>query len=289
MFRKIGKLIAEILQKGSALPRSAKEQEIKVTIKTETTHSYVDRLLAKGEILSLVDLDGYISPSGGFVNWATYEVSGKNINTNRKNKRRYDAKTEAEAVKQAETDGLIGPYDIVAIKHDDPTENQIKYLQSWGVSVPIGANKNDVSAILSRLEDSYNVVSEKKMSSNTIVQYIRPLPGPSEEFARYADDMGMKFSRYIGQNALFCHTIYSLNEREKAAFFAYCVLCAHYHKDIGDLRTFEYADQLYAFADMALTNGALVRSIGSRPTDDYIKPHKGSSAYKTVAEFFGLK
>ena len=289
MFRRIGQLIAAILKKEPLHSNSTHEQEIKVTIKTETTHAYVDRLLAKGEALTLVDLDGYISPSGGFVNWATYEVSGKNISTNRKNKRRYNAKTEANAIKQAEADGLAGPFDIVAIKHDDPTEKQLQYLQSWGVSVPVGANKFDVSTILSRLEDESETITEKRISKSTTEERVRLLPGPASDFAKFADSMGVKFSRFIGKGALFDSTLYHLTGRDRVAFYAYCVICANKKTEIGDMRDNENFARLYEFADAAIENPSLLRSIEGRSANDYLHPHKGSAAYKAVAEFFALK
>ena len=289
MFRKICQLIAATLKKGSAKPRVTHEQEIKVKIKTETTHSYVDRLLAKGEDLTLVDLDGYISPSGGFVNWATYEVIGKNMNTNRKNKRRYDAKTEADAINQANADNLTGPYDITILMHDAPTEKQIQYLQSWGVAVPAGVNKFDVNAILSRLEDETEAISEKKISQNATEERIRLLPGPSAAFAKFADSMGVKFSRYIGKSALFDKTLYSLTRRDRVAFYAYCIICTNNKMEIGDMRNSEHYARLYDFADMAVNDQSLLQSIERRSANDYLHPHKGSAAYKAVAEFFGLK
>lgn len=288
MFHKIGQLIAAIFKKGTAQPNASHEQEIKFTIKTETTHSYVDRLLAPGETLSPVEFDGYISPSGGFVNWATYEVSGKNINTNRMNKRRYDAKTEADAIKQAESDNLAGPYDIVALNHDGPTEKQIEYLQSWGISVPSGANKFDVSAILSRLEDETETVYEKKISKNTAEERIRFLPGPTPEFAGYADSIGVKFSRYIGKLALFEKVLYNLTGRDRIAFYAYCIICSCKKTEIGNMRNSEYSSHLYDFADMAIKDQSILRSIEGRSSNDYLHPHKGSMAYKSVAEFFTL-
>ena len=289
MFRKIGQLIAGILKKDSPQLNGTHEQEIKVTLKTETTHSYVDTLLANGEVLTLIDLDGYISPSGGFVNWAIYEVIGKNLNTNRKNKRHYEAKTEDDAIKHAEADGLTGPFDIAALKHEDPTERQIQYLQSWGVSVPAGASKFDVSAILSRLEDETETVSEKKISKSITEQRVRLLPGPASDFAMFADGMGVKFSRYIGKAALFDKTLYNLTGRDRIAFYAYCIICVHEKTEIGDMRKSEYFTRLYEFADAAIDNPTILRSIEGRSANDYLHPHKGSTAYKAVAEFFAIK
>lgn len=288
MFLKIWKMLTAS-KKNAKQPSDVHDKEVKVTIKTETGHSYVDRLLARNEGIPLVDLDGYICPSGGFVNWATYEVVGKNINTNRKNKRRYDAKSEDHAIKQAETDGLTGPYNIVAIKHEDPSDNQIQYLRSWGVSVPIGASKADASAILSRLEDETETVSEKKVSHNTTEERVRLLPGPTPDFARFADGMGIRFSRYIGKAALFDKTIYGLDGRDRIAFYAYCIICSQKKTEIGDLRKSEYFDRLYTFADTAAKDPPLLRSIEGRSANDYLNPHKGSVAYKAVAEYFDIK
>lgn len=264
-------------------------QAYKVPVAASTSPYDVEKFIAEGIKILPLDLSGYRSPSGGFVNWAFFEVKGTNISTGRKNTRRYTAKDEAAAAAIAEADGLSSPYEITALPIDAPTDRQINYLRSWNVEIPSGAAKEDVSAILSRLEESYDTVSENKISPQTIVKYIRPLPGPNEEFAKYAHDMGVMFSRYIGSNALFYHTVYSLKEYDRVAFFAYCVLCSHYNETIRDLRFSGYADQLYSFADMASANESLMRSIGGRLPDDYMKPHKGSAAYKAVAEFFNIK
>lgn len=263
--------------------------EFQVSVTTKTSSYDVERFIAEGIELLPLDLGGYRSPSSGFVNWAHFEVRGTNATTGRKNTRRYTARDEMAAAQMAEADGLRGPYEINALPNDAPTDRQINYLRSWNVEVPEGAAKEDISVILSRLEDSCDTVSENQISQDTIVQYIRPLPGPNEEFAKYAHDMGVMFSRYIGSKALFHHTVYSLKDYDRAAFFAYCVLCSHYNEAVRDLRSSGYADQLYAFADVASANESLMRSIGGRLPDDYMKPHKGSTAYKAVAEFFGIK
>ncbi|MBO5953341.1 MAG: hypothetical protein J6Q53_04375 [Oscillospiraceae bacterium] len=288
MFRKIVEIIKAAF-KNDVHPSTAHGQEIKLTISTETTEHYVDRFIADGIEVSHLNLGGYQSPSGGYVNWTRYEVKGKNAATNRKNTRRYAARSESALASIAAADGLLEPYEIRVMPNDAPTDKQIEYLHSWNVEVPVGAVKEDVSAILSRLEDSYSVVAEERISPSKSVERIRPLDGPSEEFAQYADAMGILFSKYIGEVALFNRTVYCLKERDKAAFFAYCVLCDHYHREIGDLQTTEYFNQLYSFADMATANASIMRSIGNREASDYIKPHKGSAAYKAVAEFFGIK
>lgn len=289
MFRKIVEIIKLALKKDDVHPSTEHDQEIKLTISTATTEHYVDRFIANGIDVSRVNLGGYQSPSGGYVNWAHYEVKGKNATTNRQNTRRYVAKSESTLASIAAADGLLEPYEIRVMPNDAPTDKQVKYLHSWNVEVPAGAVKEDVSAILTRLEDSYSVVTEERVSPREVVERIRPLDGPSEEFAQYADAMGILFSKYIGKDALFGSTVYDLDGREKAAFFAYCVLCAHDQKPIGDLRASKYAEQIYMFADMAASDDSVMRSINGRAAHDYMKPHKGSAAYKAVADYFGIK
>lgn len=265
------------------------EPKVNIAVSIETRRCEVESFIAKGEVISPVVLDREPSQSGGFVNWAIYEVIGVNQNTNRKNKRQYEAKTETNSIAKAKSEGLIEPFEIRALPHDAPTERQIDYLLSWGAAVPRGATKYDVSAILSRLEDSYDIVFEKQIAKDKEVHYIRPLPGPNAEFAKYADDMGIFFSRYIGGDALFNKVVYSLGERDKIAFFAYCVLCSHRGNTIGDLRNSPHFIQLYEFADKAMQDASLAKSIMGRDSADYKSPHKGSKAYKAVAEFFDIK
>lgn len=135
---------------------------------------------------------------------------------------------------------------------------------------------------------SDDVVSEKECSSGIIYRRVRPIPGPSKEFAEYADDLGIKFSMYISGPGLFTHTILNLEPREKAAFYAYCLICAHTQRAIENPKKSQYADKLYKFADMAIDNPVLLKSITGRGPSDYLNPHKGSKAYKAVAEYFSL-
>lgn len=261
---------------------------VKFSSKTSSSSYTLESLLAKDTQVSLLDLKGYRCPSGGYTNWAVYQVRGTNVATGRKITRRYEAKNEVEAARLAEADGLISPYEFAVLQHDDPTERQIEYLRSWDAPIPEGAAKYDVSAILSRLEDSQNIASQKHISKDYVVQRVIPAPGPTEEFAVFADEMGVKFSRYIGEMALFNNTVSALSDRDKAAFFAYCILCSRDHSQIRDPRQSEYAEKLYTFADIALQNTQLMKSINGRDPSDYLHPHKGSIAYKAVAEFFGF-
>lgn len=257
-----------------------------VSIKTET--HYLEAFSAKGSELTRLQLDGYVSPSGGYQNWSLYKVQGKNPETGRRNTKRFEARDEESAAELARKSGLVEPFTFSVVPHDPPTERQIEYLKSWGVAPPAGCSRHDISAILSRFEDSNDVISSRKIGGR-IVEVVRPLPGPNEEFARYANDMGMRFSLYISQKALFELVVDTLDQREKAALFAYCCLCRHNEIEIGDPRESERCVQIYAFADYAVNDDAVMRSIMMRGIDGFIKPHKGTTGYKAVSKHMGLE
>ena len=257
-----------------------------INIRTEV--HCVESFSAKGSELTRLQLGGYVSPSGGYQNWSLYKVQGKNPETGRRNTKRFEARDEESAVEMARKSGLVEPFTFSVDPHDPPTERQVEYLKSWGVAPPAGCSKHDISAILSRFEDSDDVISSRKIGGR-IVEIVRPLPGPSEGFAHYANDMGLMFSLYISKKALFGIAVDTLDQREKAALFAYCYLCRHYEIEIGDPRESEHCGQIYAFADYAVNNDAVMRSIMMRGSDDFIKPHKGSIAYKAVSKHMGLE
>ncbi|MBT9685186.1 hypothetical protein [Pseudoflavonifractor sp. MCC625] len=261
-----------------------------IKISSDTTSYEVDTMLAEGEDISFVDI-GFKSESGGYVNWSVYSIAGKNPATNRPKTKRYEAKSKTCAVQMAEADGLKGPFDISVLPHQEENEKK-KYfldkLNEYGVVPPDGAVVDDLRDILNRVRWSSDIVSEKEGQDGVLYRKVRPIKGPSEGLAKYADAMGVHFSAYVSGDALFSQTVYILTGIEKAAFFAYCVLCSQRKHDIGDPRTSEYASKLYEFADAAVKDQAIYKSIVGRDTDDYLHPHKGSKAYKAVADFFGL-
>lgn len=241
---------------------------VKTTIESRTVTA--DRYFAGSDKISRLNLGGYISPSGGYLNWAIFKVAGKNQTTGRRKTMQIEAKNEAAAIQCAEANGIIAPHEITAIPHELPTENQIQYLQSFKATVPEDATKLDVSAIIDRFE-KLNIEA-----------------APSEEFAKFADDIGVKFSRYIGKDTLFGGTISHLDGTDRIEFYAYCILCSQQNTEVGDLRKSAYYNQIKDFARIAISNDTVVRSIFGRTPNDYLHPHKGTAAYKAVAEFFKI-
>ena len=133
--------------------------------------------------MSLASWDNYVSPSGGFVNYARFDVIGKNPETKRKNKRYIEAKDEASACRRMEEKGFIGPFEVTVLPIEPPTERQLEYAKSLGASIPEGACKRDVSAIITRItENDEGPVSASK--------------------ARAAFEADLKISRYSGTHEI---------------------------------------------------------------------------------------
>lgn len=156
------------------------------TVTAVVSSSYVDIYQKTRGQLSAIPLeswDGYISPSGGFINYGCFDIKGRNKETNRKSSRYIEARTEEEACKLAEEKGLIGPYTVLVCPVSPPSDSQISYAHSLGAIIPDGASSRDVSAIISRITDE----DEGSVSP---------------KLAHVAHMHGLKISRYSGSKEI---------------------------------------------------------------------------------------
>lgn len=124
----------------------------------------------------------YISPSGGYLNYAIFSVEGINSNTGRKKTLRYKCKTEQEAAKLAMLDGIIDIKLIQAVPFEKPTERQIATCKEHNRSIPADANKIDVSFLMTK-----DIENENE---------------PGIELLKYADSIGAKFSYFAGKESI---------------------------------------------------------------------------------------
>lgn len=239
---------------------------ISITVEPSLHSINIERNPPRNRAISCLSLGGYSSPSGGYVNWAIFDISGINQSTKRRNKRRITAADEGEALDAAREDGLVDPEVLSVILHDAPTEQQIGYALDLGADIPEGACKKDVSSIIDRI--------------------LSACDGPSEEFAMFAHDNKLHFSKFIGADDLFNIVVYGLEGREKAAFYAYSISKNRAGVDVATDPVYPDLTEFYQFADMAMDSKSIMRSINERSPDDYRHPHKGSTAYKAVAAFF---
>lgn len=95
----------------------------------------------------------YVSPAGGYVNYASYKVSGKDGTTGRKRSKRIRARDEAAAIQCAGAENVCAPYVVELLPNDPPTDAQLAYAKDMGAVIPNRACAHDVSAIISRIYD----------------------------------------------------------------------------------------------------------------------------------------
>lgn len=233
---------------------------VTATIKTQAVE-VVQR--TPGE-LPLADVGGYVSASGGFVNYGRYRVAGTNSSTGRKNTKRYEAQTEADARAAAAADGLVEPLTVEVEPQIPPTDRQMDYALELEAMIPEGACKEDVSAIISRITDEDEGA---------------PDPGLSQ----YAHAAGVRFSRFVGAKALLGYMVGQLQGAARAELYAYAVYRQEKGGSFSDPRRLPVYDALRACGVTVAEDPALMKSLEDRDVYDFAGPNRGTKIYKAVA------
>lgn len=233
---------------------------ITATIQTQTVEV---KQQTRGE-LPLADIGGYVSPSGGFVNYGRFCVAGTNSSTGRKNTKRYEVQTEDDARAAAAADGLVDPLTVQVEQQIPPTDRQMDYALELEAMIPDGVCKDDVSAIISRITDEDEEA---------------PDPGLS----RYAHACGVKFSRFVGAKALLGYMVGQLQGAARAELYAYAVYRQEKGGSFSDPRRLPVYDALRACGAAVAEDPALMKSLEDRDVYDFAGPNRGTKIYKAVA------
>lgn len=230
-------------------------------------------------------IKGFSRHPGGYLNWGKYKVRGTNPITNRKNTRAYNANNETAALKLAENDGLINPEIVSLIPSDPPTEKQLEYLKSYEVEPPQDASSDDISAILTRLENPFGTEKEVKINRNTTKEWIIPDPAPNVQLAEFANSCNICFSLFTGESELFDLLVYKLPLRDKAAFYAYSVFLSQNKGKFENLLFHPKRESFYKFADAVSKDQKLIKSLNGRDPADYKSPNRGTMIYKEAIKY----
>ena len=233
---------------------------IPATIQTQTVEV---KKQTRGE-LPLADIGGYVSPSGGFVNYGRFCVAGTNSSTGRKNTKRYEVQTEDDARAAAAADGLVDPLTVQVEQQIPPIDRQMDYALELEAMIPDGVCKDDVSAIISRITDEDEEA---------------PDPGLS----RYAHACGVKFSRFVGAKALLGYMVGQLQGAARAELYAYAVYRQEKGGSFSDPRRLPVYDALRACGAAVAEDPALMKSLEDRDVYDFAGPNRGTKIYKAVA------
>lgn len=151
-------------------------------------------------------IGGYISPSGGYINYTVFQVIGINPKTNRKNKRVYEEITEEKAIARAQEEGFVAPFDVSVLPAKEPSERQLAYAKDLKIVIPDGACFDDVSALITRVVE------------------LREEPADAR-VAKAAHLCGVKFSRYIDSYNLKSLCKYQLSKEDYSFFLEYSKKC----------------------------------------------------------------
>lgn len=133
-------------------------------------------------IIPVSAFDGYVSPSGGLISYGCFDIRGKNLSTNRKVRRYFEAQTEELACKLAEDSGMAGPFEAT-VRPSRPAESwQLSELRICSIApdpIPDGLSYWDARSLQERIDSKDE----------------SPVPF---DFARLAFQFGVKFSRCSG-------------------------------------------------------------------------------------------
>lgn len=202
---------------------------------------------------------------------ALFVVHGTNPSTNRRNKRRYHAGSEAEAIQKAEADGLTAPFEIAVEPEEEPSDRQLAYAKDLGLQIPKGACKWDVSALISRAEENDENQADP-------------------EFLTYLAARGWRGSSLIGYN-FSREIVYNFvdNTREQIALCAYHFDQAEKGLALGNMDTAPNKDHYLAFADHVLQNPKALEHYHSWRRDSTWSKAKTWGIYKDYNEYSGEK
>jgi hypothetical protein len=160
------------------------------TISTSSGSCYIDDPpLPKHGPLPIIPIsafDGYVSPSGGLISYGCFDIRGKNLSTNRKVRRYFEAQTEELACKLAEDSGMAGPFEVT-VRLSRPAESwQLSELRIYNIiadPIPDGLSYWDARSLQERIDSG---------DSSPV----------SFDFARLAFQFGVKFSRCSCSSAI---------------------------------------------------------------------------------------
>lgn len=138
-------------------------------------------------------INGYTAPDGSFCNYSKYLVYYKKPDATRKSSKTIYAKSEDTARSKAIADG-IDPISVSMSKPSGVSAGQDPYASKLGISYPANITCNDLSAIITRVED-FDIWPTNK------------------HLAYYADQCGLLFSRFHG-NKYLMRIVYDYNQAD---------------------------------------------------------------------------
>ena len=187
---------------------------------------------------------GYKSPSGGFMNYGMFKVSGINPETGKKRTRKsVHAKTKEDAVRLSK---LAEPITVEVLKFAPPTEANVEEARRLGIKIPKGATFEDLYFLRKRGKATPSGQNHANVN-----------------LAKYADSIGLEFSLFIDQQSLMELCFNNKNLLLKYEFYAYFVYCVLQNESIDNLKdkSKDLRKKFKEFAKMVIEDSTLQKSI----------------------------
>lgn len=216
--------------------------------------------------------DGYVSPSGGFCNYARFTGRGINPATGRSNQVKVvEARTLEEAIAKVEDQNGLKQVQLSVIPMEPPTDRQMPYAKDLKIQIPAGACKEDVACMISRVVESADGT---------------PLLGCPQTLADYLHGAGVLFSAYIGWEDAVSYAVAYLPEREKCSFYAYCIWCWLHSEDILSPVGHPKDSLFDAFATKASEDSVFLERLAKKYYTSFWSPNGNEVTVRTVKAFF---
>lgn len=214
--------------------------------------SGIDYVYLASHKIRLAEINNYVSPSGGYLNYAIFKVGGTNSKTGRIKHITIESKTEDSAIEAAKIQGLEAPFKVEVVDFFAPSDAQINYAKSLGVKIPKGITNTDISCILTRFEEEDFDSIPKALSL-------------------WADEIGAKFSRFASLSSL----IYSIKEvssdLDLAIFYAYFIYERSLNKEYGDPRQCPKYNKIKQWAEIVSEDSVKISKIRQRLDSGILK------------------
>lgn len=158
------------------------------------------------------------------------------------------------------------PIDTSKYKHEAPTQKQLNYAAKLGIVVYPHMSKSDLSAVITKVEDNDMIV-------------------PDIGLLQFAQENGESPSPYLGLNNALHIATYHLNDKEICSFYLYCLYCSGLGKAIENLNSSELKEKFVSLGAELSQDAKAVDAIRNRPSSDFAKPNKRTTAYTSAVEY----
>lgn len=220
------------------------------------------------DAISLIDLDGYKSPSGGYVNYSLFSVKGTNPSTGRVNTRKIESTTEHDAIEAARSSGLIDPFIVDILPFPAPLDSYIHSVEKdFNITLPDGVIEADISTIVSKIYNNDYVIPPKGLAS-------------------FATDFGVKFSCFVGFETLCRCMSNTLDDEMRAAFFGYIIHQNERNMEIGDMRNSTEYENYLKFGSSVVKDPAVMKTINRTLYNIKSIPHGNCKAIHVLKHTF---